>query len=91
LDIVETLEINKIPKSTVIYGTHHLARRKTKLYNHIFFKRKKTNAENNLFEILNLSDGTLDFLDMANKKNFLLLDYKKLIDNMKKEKLIRCW
>jgi aminopeptidase-like protein len=89
LDIVETLEINKIPKSTVIYGTHHLARRKTKLYDHIFFKRKKTNVEKILFEILNLSDGTLDFLDMANKKNFLLLDYKKLIDNIKKEKLIR--
>ena len=35
LDILETIELNIVPKSTVLYGTHHFSRRNSNLYNNI--------------------------------------------------------
>ena len=43
----------------------------------------------NLLEILNLSEGKLDLLDIANEKNFSLLDNKDLLKEMIKEKLVK--
>ena len=41
-----------------------------------------------MLEILNLSEGKLDLLDMANDKNFSLLEMKEIIATMLKEKII---
>ena len=89
LDILETIEINSKPKSTVLYGTHHFSRRGSKLYETTFYKRKKSQRTKILLQILNLSEGKSDFLDIANEKNFSLLDNKDLIKNIIKEKLIK--
>ena len=42
-----------------------------------------------MLEILNLSDGKTDLIDIANKKNFKLTDYKNLIYKLLKNKLIK--
>ena len=89
LDILETIEINSKPKSTVLYGTHQFSRRGSNLYEKIFYKNKKSERTKILLQILNLSEGKIDFLDIANEKNFSLLDNKALIENMIKEKLIK--
>ncbi len=89
LDIIETIELNSKPKSTVLYGTHQFSRRGSKLYDKIFFKRKKSEITKILLQILNLSEGKLDFLDIANEKNFSLLENKYLIQNIIKEKLVK--
>ena len=89
LDIIDTLEINSKPISTVIYGTHHLSRRGSKLYDNIFYRREKPKKSKVLLEVLNLSDGKQDLIDIANKKNFSLIDNKHLIESMIREKLIK--
>ena len=90
LQIMKTIEINFKPKSTVLYGTHQFSRRGSKLYDKIFYKRKKTETTKILLEILNLSEGKLDILDIANKKNFSLIKNKELIQDIIKENLIKC-
>ena len=41
-----------------------------------------------MLEIINLSEGKLDLLEIANKKNFLLIEMKEIIQTMIKEKII---
>ncbi len=89
IQIINTIEINAKPKSTVLYGTHQFSRRGSNLYDKIFYKRKKDETTKILLEILNLSEGKLDLLDIANKKNFSLFNNKILIENIVKEKLIK--
>ena len=88
LEILDTLEINFVPISTVSYGTHHFSRRKSKLYHQIFYERKKDKLLLSMLEIINLSEGKLDLLEIANKKNFLLIEMKEIIQTMIKEKII---
>ena len=40
-----------------------------------------------MLEIINLSEGKLDLLEIANKKNFLLIEMKEIIQTMIKEKI----
>jgi aminopeptidase-like protein len=89
IQIITTIEINAKPKSTVLYGTHQFSRRGSNLYDKIFYKRKKEETTKILLEILNLSEGKLDLLDIANKKNFSLYKNSELIENIVKEKLIK--
>ena len=49
-------------------------------------KRDRTKV---LLEILNLADGSLDLISMANKKGFKLIDYLDLIDDLLKSKYIK--
>ncbi len=89
IKVIETIELNAIPKSTVQYGTHQFSRRKSSLYDTIFYKRKKDKITKILLEILNLSEGKLDLLDIANKKKFSVFSNKFLIEKMISEKLIK--
>ena len=89
LKIIDTIEINSIPKTTVMYGTHQFSRRKSKLYDKIFYKRKKDETTKAMLDILNLSENNLDLLDIANSKKFSLIKNKDLIKNMISEKLIK--
>ena len=41
-----------------------------------------------MLEILNLAEEKLDLLDIANDKNFSLLEMKEIINTMLKEKII---
>ena len=88
LNILETIELNFVPKSTVLYGTHHFSRRNSNLYGKMLVKRKKRENIISMLEILNLSEGKLDLLDIANNKNFSLLDMREIISTMLKEKII---
>ena len=51
-------------------------------------RRKKKKNIISMLEILNLSEGKLDLLDMANDKNFSLLEMKEIIKTMLEEKII---
>jgi aminopeptidase-like protein len=51
-------------------------------------KRKKRENIISMLEILNLSEGKLDLLDIAYNKNFSLLDMREIISTMLKEKII---
>ena len=88
LDILETIELNFIPRSTVLYGTPHFSRRNSKLYHKIFYERKKKSKTKSMLEILNVAEGKLDLLDIANDKNFSLLEMKEIIATMLEEKII---
>ena len=88
LNILETIELNFVPKSTVLYGTHHFSRRNSNLYDKMLVKRKKRENIISMLEILNLSEGKLDLLDIAYNKNFSLLDMREIISTMLKEKII---
>ena len=89
IKLIETLEINFVPQSTIIYGTHQFSRRKSSLYDQVFYKRQKEDITKVLLEILNMAEGNMDLLTIANKKGFSLSSNKGLIEKMLKEKLIK--
>ena len=42
-----------------------------------------------MLEILNLADGKIDMIDIANKKNFKLIDHLNLINDLIKSGYIK--
>ncbi len=89
LNIIDTIEMNGIPKSSVLYGTHQFSRRGSKLYDKVFFRRSKLEITKILLNILNLSEGKKDLIDIANEKGFSLFENKELINQILEEKLIK--
>ena len=51
--------------------------------------KQKNDYTRTLLEILNLADGKLDLLSIANLKNFKLIDYIDLIKDLIKSKYIK--
>ena len=51
--------------------------------------KKKQEKTRVTLEILNLAEGTLDLLDIANKKKFKLVDHLDRINNLLKSKYIK--
>ena len=54
-----------------------------------FRVKQKNDYTRTLLEILNLADGKLDLLSIANLKNFKLIDYIDLIKDLIKSKYIK--
>lgn len=90
-EILLTLERNFLPIGKVQYGTPQLSKSPINLYKKIMDFRisEKRDRTKVLLEILNLADGSLDLISMANKKGFKLIDYLDLIDDLLKSKYIK--
>ncbi len=90
-EIIDTLELNFKPKAKIKYGTPQLNKYDESLYpsKMNFSAEPRKQYIRIMLEILNLSDGKTDLIDIANKKNFKLTDYKNLIYKLLKNKLIK--
>ena len=90
-EIIDTLELNFKPKAKIKYGTPQLNKYDESLYpsKMNFSAEPRKQYIRVMLEILNLSDGKTDLIDIANKKNFKLTDYKNLIYKLLKNKLIK--
>ena len=51
--------------------------------------KKKDEKTRFILEVLNLSEGKMDLIDIANLKNFKLIDYLDTIDKLLKSNLIK--
>jgi aminopeptidase-like protein len=68
--------LESIDQNIILLDSPHFSRRNSKLYHKIFYERKKKNKIKSMLEILNVAEGKLDLLDIANNKNFSLLEMK---------------
>ena len=75
----------------VHFGTPQLSKSKVNLYSSIMNFRNKKKDEDTRFilELLNLADGKKDLIQIANEKNFKLINHLKIIDNLLKAKFIK--
>ena len=91
VDLILTLERNFIPIAKIKYGTPQLSRRPINLYSDImqFNIKKKDEKTRFILEVLNLSEGKMDLIDIANLKNFKLIYYLDTIDKLLKSNLIK--
>ncbi len=91
LDILLTIEKNFMPMGRVQFGTPQLSKSKVNLYSSIMNFRIKKKDEDTRFilELLNLADGKKDLIQIANEKNFKLINHLKIIDNLLKAKFIK--
>ena len=86
-----TIENNFIPLGKIQYGTPQLSKSPINLYENIMNFRVKNKKEKTriTLEILNLAEGNLDLLEIANKKNFKLIDHLDRINDLLKSKYIK--
>ena len=86
-----TIENNFIPIGKIQYGTPQLSKSPINLYRNImnFNIASKSEQTRILLEILNLSNGSLDLLKIANNKNFSLIKNLDLVNKLLKTKYIR--
>ncbi len=90
LDTIKTIENNFIPLGKILYGVPQLSKSKIPLYTNISSKRKKIEEKKRvMLQILNLADGKMDMIDIANKKKFKLIDHLDLINDLIKSGYIR--
>ena len=91
IEIILTIENNFIPFGRVQKGTPQLSKSKVNLYSDIMnFRIKKKNEDTRfILEILNLSDGNLDLIQIANAKNFKLLNHIETIKKLVKANFIK--
>ena len=91
LEVLSTIENNFKPLAKVLYGTPQLSKSPIKLYGEVMNFRisKKNEITRVLLEILNLSEGKTDLLDIANEKNFKILDHLDTIKKLIKAKYIK--
>ena len=90
-EILLTIENNFLPIGKIQYGTPQLSKSPIKLYGDImnFRINEKNDRTKVMLEILNLSDGKLDLLSMANRKKFKLIDHLDCINDLLKSKYIK--
>ena len=84
-EVIKTIDENVLYKCKVQCGTPQLSKSPipfypSKMSSNMFNPHR--NELNMLLELVNLSDGENDLLDIAEKKNFKLLDLVKLKDNL---------
>lgn len=86
LDTICTIENNFTPIATIQYGTPQLSKSKIDLYRKkMNWKEKGMESETKvMLEILNFSDGKRDLIDIANSRNFKLIDYLEVINKLLK-------
>jgi len=90
-EILLTIENNFLPLGRVQYGTPQLSRSKIDLYpKQMDHQRNPKNSDVKLMmEILNLSDGKKDILDICNEKKYKLIDHINLYDKLLKSGYIK--
>ena len=91
LDTIKTLENNFIPIAKVQYGTPQLSKSTIPLYRkQMNWKEKKMEDKTKIMlEILNMADGKIDMIGIANQKNFKLIDHLGLINDLIKSGYIK--
>ena len=90
-EILLTIEKNFIPYGKVQYGTPQLSKSKINLYRDImdFGSKGKGERISTILQILNLADGTLDLLEIANAKNFKLINHISTLEDLLKSGYIK--
>ena len=91
LQVLSTIENNFIPLGKILHGTPQLSKSPIKLYGEIMNfrineKRERTRV---MLEILNLAEGKIDLLKIAELKNFKLNNHLKLIKDLVDSKYIK--
>tara|TARA_Y100000816_G_scaffold289820_1_gene277076 strand:- start:1059 stop:2384 length:1326 start_codon:yes stop_codon:yes gene_type:complete len=91
IDTLKTIEGNFVPYARVQYGTPQLSKSKIDLYPKMmnFIDKPRKEYVLLMLEILNLSDGKLDLLDICNIKGFKLINYIDLYEKLIKSKHIK--
>ena len=90
-NVLLTLENNFTPYGKVQYGTPQLSKSKVELYSKKMDFRVKGKGEATRFvlETLNLADGSLNLIQIANKKKFNLIEQIETINNLLKSGYIK--
>ena len=90
-EVLMTIENNFVPKAKIIYGTPQLSKSKIPLYPKMmdFSVTEKNKNTRLVLEILNLSEGKLDLLDICNKKNFKLINFLDTFEKLVKSGYIK--
>ena len=83
-EIFQTIETNFLPLGKVQYGTPQLSKSKINLYRDIMDYQTKNKGEktSTILQILNLADGTKNLLEIANLKNFKLIDHAQSVKDL---------
>ena len=83
-DTIMALELDFRPYGRVQRGSPMLSKSPIPLYRNIMnFRSQPKNVRTRIMlEILNLADGNMSLLDMAESKDFRLLDYADLIADL---------
>ena len=91
IDTLRTIETNFVPYARVQYGTPQLSKSKIDLYPKImnFVGKPRKEYVLLMLEILNLSEGKLDLLEICNKKGFKLIEFTDLFEKLIKSKYIK--
>ncbi len=91
IDTLKTIETNFVPYARVQYGTPQLSKSKIDLYPKImnFVGKPRKEYVLLMLEILNLSEGKLDLLEICNKKGFKLIEFTDLFEKLVKSKYIK--
>ena len=90
-EILMTIENNFIPDAKIKFGTPQLSKSKIPLYPKImdFRNNEKTKTTRLILEMLNLSEGKVDLIDICNMKNFKLIDYLDTFEKLIKSGYIK--
>jgi aminopeptidase-like protein len=90
-EVLLTIESNFIPFGKIQFGTPQLSKSKVNLYKDImdFGSEGKGERISTILQILNLADGKLDLLEIANAKNFKLINHINTIKDLLKSGYIK--
>ncbi len=91
IDTLKTIEENFVPYARVQYGTPQLSKSKIELYPRMmnFVDKPRKEYVLLMLEILNLSDGKFDLLEICNNKGYKLINYLDLFKKLVKSKYIK--
>tara|TARA_B100000795_G_scaffold65500_1_gene44546 strand:- start:7910 stop:9241 length:1332 start_codon:yes stop_codon:yes gene_type:complete len=90
-EVLLTIENNFIPFGKIQFGTPQLSKSRVNLYKDImdFGSEGKGERISTILQILNLADGKLDLLEIANAKNFKLINHINTIKDLLKSGYIK--
>ena len=90
-EVLLTIENNFIPFGKIQFGTPQLSKSRVNLYKDImdFGSEGKGERISTILQILNLADGKLDLLEIANAKNFKLINHTNTIKDLLKSGYIK--
>ena len=90
-DVLLTIENNFIPYGKIQFGTPQLSKSKINLYKDImdFGSKGKGERISTILQILNLADGKLNLLEIANAKKFKLINNITTINDLLKSGYIK--
>jgi Uncharacterized protein conserved in bacteria with an aminopeptidase-like domain len=91
LKVFKTIENNFFPLGKVQYGTPQLSKSRIKLYGDVmnFRINQKQEKTRVMLEILNLADGKIDLLKIAELKKFKLIEHLDTIRDLINAKYLK--